>query len=104
MRTMIARSLPLVTTIGTEPEPRHDRPTDTPILPSRPRLLRAALRPQAGTFKDMEKDDNGCGYERDETDNLLVRAEDEEGRPPLPKREPGKTLEDCLDAGWRLAA
>ncbi|KIF72754.1 hypothetical protein QR77_41470 [Streptomyces sp. 150FB] len=103
MRTMIARHLLLVTTSG-EPEPRHDRPTDTPPAPTRPRLLRASTPAEIQREEEDRAGDDGLGYERDETDNLLVRAEDEEDRPPLPKREPGKTLEDCLSADWRLAA
>jgi hypothetical protein len=104
MRTMIARPVLLVTTSSTEPEPQHDRPTGTPTTqPSRPRLLRASTPAEIQREDDRAGDDS-LGYERDETDNLLVRAEGEDDRPPLPQREPGKTLtEDCLN-GWRLAA
>ncbi|MFD3484942.1 hypothetical protein [Streptomyces sp. NPDC058665] len=81
---MIARPIRAVITPGAsgEPEPRHDRPAEAPPAPARPRQVRAGW------------------FERGETDNRLVAVADPEPAPdlpPLPKRDPGKTLKDAVD-------
>ncbi|MFE2498840.1 hypothetical protein [Streptomyces scopuliridis] len=105
MRAMIARPVPAVTT-PTEPRPRGDRPVGIPPTPTHTGRLGIVGRTvRATTPADIKREDDnagddGHGYERDETDNRVRPVASSLGtplpadpdRPPLPQREPGKTL------------
>lgn len=92
----MTRPIPAVTT-PTEPRPRGDRPVGIPPTPTHTGLLATVLGTgrtvRAGLIKEMTEDDNKRGPERDETDTYSrVASMADPELPPLPRREPGKTL------------
>ncbi|MFE3144276.1 hypothetical protein [Streptomyces scopuliridis] len=109
MRAMIARPIPAVTTptTPTEPRPRGDRPVGIPPIPTHTgqlaTLLGTGRTVRAGDREEIQQEEDasgrdGNGYEEEPESALGTPLLADPDQPPLPVRDPGKTLTPPDDA------
>ncbi|MCL7382191.1 hypothetical protein [Streptomyces sp. 35G-GA-8] len=98
--TIMTRPVPVVTT-PTEPRPRGDRPVGFPLTPTHTGLLATVFgtgrTARAATVEEIQREEDtsgrdGNGYEDEPEAALGTPLLANPDRPPLPQREPGKTL------------